>query len=42
MTQPTETSAGRAARGLCPAMPATATFTLRQRRRSLARLTDVP
>jgi hypothetical protein len=42
MTPPSETSAGRAARGLCLAMPGTATFTLRQRRRSLARLTDVP
>ena len=37
MTQPAETSAGRAARGLCLAMPGTATFTLRQRRRSLVR-----
>jgi hypothetical protein len=37
MTQPTETSAGRAARGLCLAMPGTATFTLRQRRHSLVR-----
>jgi hypothetical protein len=37
MTQPTETSAGRAPRGLCLAMPGTATFTLWQRRRSLVR-----
>jgi hypothetical protein len=37
MTQSAETSAGPAARGLCLAMPGTATFTLRQRRRSLVR-----
>jgi hypothetical protein len=35
MTQATKTSAGRAARGLSPAMPGTATFTRRQRRRNL-------
>jgi hypothetical protein len=37
MTQPTQTSAGRAARRLSLAMPGTATFTPGQRRRSLAR-----
>ena len=37
MTQPTETSAGRAAPGLCLAMPGTATRTLRQLRRSPVR-----
>ncbi len=35
MTQPAETTAGRAARGLCLAMPGTPAFTLRQQRRSL-------
>jgi hypothetical protein len=35
--QPTQTSAGRPARRLSLAMPGTATFTLRQRRRSLVR-----